>query len=397
MLPDREIFKLPIEHWPSDWNSLLAEFGGNKITDSKNFWHLLMERYVTSKPLKNVSNEKCKLLFQQFWSVIGSQQIKSNKSQALFIAAKNDYDVFLKNLLSRLPESERIIFVNQKSSTGDTALHVATKENHLASAAILLDKGANPDSPGSFGETPLHLAAYNNSPEIINLLLTRGASCDIERDDKEKPIHIGIMMGSEMAVNALIKHDKNQLNALGREARSPLYRAVMSENENIMKLLLSYGVDVNQLNMISGYSALHLAAIMNKPKIITLLVKYKASPDMHDRAGLTSLQRCAMQKKPSYEAAAALIACGANVNAGDPPPLYMLAVNASLRSNWAADFAKLLIDNGAKIDTVTNGETVFGLLDKLKATDRLKNDELALYDFIKKKSKLSSRSADLKK
>lgn len=66
--------------------------------------------------------------------------------------------------------------VNWKSSDGNTLLHWAATLGHMCAVRLLLDAGANCDSPNVVGATPLHCAAFGGSVAVIDELLLRGAN-----------------------------------------------------------------------------------------------------------------------------------------------------------------------------------------------------------------------------
>jgi ankyrin repeat protein len=53
--------------------------------------------------------------------------------------------------------------VNSRSSAGEMPLVLAATSGHTATAAYLLERGADPRAPDSHGQTPLHWAACNGT------------------------------------------------------------------------------------------------------------------------------------------------------------------------------------------------------------------------------------------
>ena len=75
-------------------------------------------------------------------------------------------------------EEEKFIKIINKQdlSTGNTLLIYATQINLKAIVEILLSKGADPNIKNHFGNTALHVAYKNDNAFIINLLIEYGAN-----------------------------------------------------------------------------------------------------------------------------------------------------------------------------------------------------------------------------
>ena len=65
--------------------------------------------------------------------------------------------------------------LNAASARGATLLHLAASLSNLEMAAMLLDRGADPNVRAAEGETPLHYAARFGDRGMAELLIARGA------------------------------------------------------------------------------------------------------------------------------------------------------------------------------------------------------------------------------
>src|SRR5207253_197290 len=65
---------------------------------------------------------------------------------------------------------------------------------------------------------------------------------------------------------------------------------------DVIKVLLAHGADVNRKSFIDGKTPLHLAALCNKPKAVTVLLANGASATAEDNEKKTPLD-CAIEKK----------------------------------------------------------------------------------------------------
>lgn len=60
--------------------------------------------------------------------------------------------------------------VDARDSNGQTALHWSVAYDRRATAALLLEHGANPRVMDSFGNTPIEIATQRELPELLTLL-----------------------------------------------------------------------------------------------------------------------------------------------------------------------------------------------------------------------------------
>jgi ankyrin repeat protein len=143
---------------------------------------------------------------------------------------------------------------------------------------LLLERGANPNMQLFFrpanvrgatnlrGSTPLIRAASNNDMEVVKLLLANGADATVYQADRQTPIH-AVLAG----------------------------RATEKDAIELIKILHDAGTDVNvvalivHIEEIRGGSALHYAVRKRYKDVIRLLASYGADMNLKDQDGLTAL------------------------------------------------------------------------------------------------------------
>lgn len=65
--------------------------------------------------------------------------------------------------------------VGRRDAHGDTALHVAIRNQHPDTAELLIAKGANVNAAGWLEDTPLHVSVYAGENDVSALLIQQGA------------------------------------------------------------------------------------------------------------------------------------------------------------------------------------------------------------------------------
>lgn len=356
MLPNKNILETNIDEWPDNWDELSNKLVPLEVND-KHFWKNLVTSKITATPLDEDTEAEYKAFFETFWLEIRPQII--NNPDGLIMAADNGLEIYIKNWLKQLPPEKSKALVNHHTKNADTALHVAAKYGDLELTKTLIEYGADVNAVGFFSQTPLHYAAHHNFPELITYLLKSGAANDKSRSDTLMPIHVAVDMGRVEAVKAFLNHDPKQLKSCAKEARTPMYLAAMNGNTEMMKVLIANGDNINQFNPYNRHTLMHLAVIKNNLKLLDFLITNNMDANALDGSKFTPLQCAAMQKKPSAEIAMALIKAGADVNAGNPSPYYLLADNVGDNTELGKDFAHALIQHGAIINP--SFETPFDL------------------------------------
>lgn len=95
--------------------------------------------------------------------------------------------------------------VNARGDEGDSALHTAVWEGHIAIVRLLLTRGANVNAKNKKGETPLHWAAEKGLLDIASLLLEKGAALNAKDEDDQTPLHYAAEKGRAQLTAFLLK------------------------------------------------------------------------------------------------------------------------------------------------------------------------------------------------
>lgn len=189
--------------------------------------------------------------------------------------------------------------------------------------------------------TPLHLAAEFNNLNILKILIESGADVNAKIDN-------------ELSLHKVRDYDriKKIMKANLDDGKTPLHFAVEAENENIVKVLIDAGADVNAMNK-DEYTPLRLVPQSDdNVNILKLLID--AGSDVNSNSSLwndgTLLHEAAESGKVNI--LKVLLESGADVNAKNSfennTPLQLAASSRHNPNNLT--IAKTLIDSGADID-----------------------------------------------
>jgi ankyrin repeat protein len=243
-------------------------------------------------------------------------------------------------------------------------LYAAAKFRQPLAARMLLVAGAGIDHVNHWKRTTM-FEAVEKSEElgwIIPLLLAHGASTEIRDQKGRAPLHIATANSQMDIVTALLEAGA-RVNAIDDEMKDSLNFAICARNEQIARLLLSYGANIHQCTAIwhavsrgldatvrllideygarcdvlpwKGYEGniLHAAAqsSMRDPEVVGLLFQKGIDVDQVDGPGYTALHYAA--KHRNLVIAKQLVAHGANVhkrsNRGETPIQITKSMKAS--------------------------------------------------------------------
>ena len=231
----------------------------------------------------------------------------------------------------------------------------------------------NPNNSRGFGFTGGHFHSSWSNPDYRKLILNAivwtaglevpagGVTSTVASAPVHKTIEDAIAKADLEDVKLHLA--ANPANATtGRDPkRPPLAHAVLRNNTDITRLLLTAGADPNVPDA-SLRTPLHVAVERNNPDIVTALLGAKADPNPGDKAGWTPLHHCAAKNR--VEIARILLANGA-----DPTRLSELGGTPlhEAGASGGAEIIQLLLDH--KVDPAIKskeGVTALDLARKYK-------------------------------
>jgi ankyrin repeat protein len=243
--------------------------------------------------------------------------------------------------------------VNVAQGDGTTALHWAAVNDDLEMAQMLLDARANVKATTrNDAITPLLMASQNGNPRMIELLLQAGAEVNSPAATGITPIMLAVAGSSEDAVRVLVQHGADVNAKEDTYGQTPLMFAAAFNRPEAIKVLLLNGAKPN-----TGTKVRIPRARGGGPRG---LASDDPKPAADPMGGMTALLYAVRQGHA--DAVRALLDNGADLNAGsadNSTPLMMATINGHL------DLAMYLLERGAdpKIASTAGGTPLYRTLD----------------------------------
>ncbi|KAF6027626.1 MIB1 [Bugula neritina] len=134
--------------------------------------------------------------------------------------------------------------VNEKKDDGYTALHLASLNNHVEVADLLVKVGeANVNVQNINLQTPLHLAVERLHTQIVRLLVKKKANLNIADKDGDTPLHEALRNHTLSQLRQL--QDLQDIGRIGLSLQGPEKR---SSSGSIACFLAANGADLNLKN-----------------------------------------------------------------------------------------------------------------------------------------------------
>ncbi|XP_076272280.1 palmitoyltransferase ZDHHC13-like [Rhynchophorus ferrugineus] len=196
-------------------------------------------------------------------------------------------------------------------------------------------------------------AVHTGDESLLRYCLTNGASPNFRNKEHLTALHIAATKG-DLAIGALLLEQKStRIDAEDDMGDTPLLNAISNIHLKFVILLLKNRANPNVRNHFDK-TGLHIAVSAGVEHIVTVLLHYKADPNVVDTYGNTPLS-LSLIEHPNDGIAKILMASGANPNyrTMKPHPLFLeLCLNCY--SKKQLKYVKLLLNYGVDINIKNN-------------------------------------------
>jgi hypothetical protein len=217
------------------WNDRFAAWkAANPPTIEDVLWIVAKNGY-TDLVAKLINLSKFTRICQNLQPVMREVRNKRGKTQLYYFC-----EMGMTSSVVRMLEM-RSIDVEAKDEYGETCLHTAAQNDHLAICRLLIDKGAQIEAKNFERWTPLLCSTFQGHVEIVRLLCDRGADIEARSGSGRKPLHNAAFNGHISVVKELIEERNAEINARDTDGWTALRFARIFKKPDIAAYLVSYG------------------------------------------------------------------------------------------------------------------------------------------------------------
>ena len=235
----------------------------------------MLEPILVIHDMNTASLETIKTRYKELQSTDAS-----GKSLLFYAVQTGRKDVF-EDLL------KRGIRISARDDLGESVIFEVIRRQHIHMLTRLLQENIDVIQVNDQGQTPLHIAAQSGNIDIISML--RQAHATHQRDLFGRlPIHEAVYNGKLKALSWFVKNDQQSLFVKTDEGYNLLHFAMLTFNEDLIRYLITQGVDINDLS--NEYDTpLHLAVRHQNELGVKLLLEAHAFMDIPNKYKETPL------------------------------------------------------------------------------------------------------------
>ena len=199
----------------------------------------------------------------------------------------------------------------------DTFIEAAARNPDPAVTALLLDRGANPNTKGPTGHSLLHAAAFHGNLEVAALLIGRGANVNARDEAGSTPLHWALWTAEGAEMVSLLVDSGADVSATDDARQAPLHWAASwwtGGLEEAVRQLIDLGADPGAADQFDR-TPLHWAARYNRAEVVEVLAAEATDLNAIDQGGATPLTLAGLNTQ--WAATQALLDRGSMVSALD--------------------------------------------------------------------------------
>jgi ankyrin repeat protein len=182
---------------------------------------------------------------------------------------------------------------------GRAALQWAAEQGNDRLVLLLLEKGADIESPAKDGRTALHIASWEGHKKVVIVLLEKGAKISMVDIRGRTPLHLSARGGNFDLIKLLLGHDASPAALATRDLGGILEGGkrcigrLSVGNVDVANILLSKNAVITAQD-INERTPLHVTVMAGHETMVELLLAHKAVVAAHDKDGATPLHMAAM-------------------------------------------------------------------------------------------------------
>lgn len=188
-----------------------------------------------------------------------------------------------------------ISLATRQDEDGDTPLHIAVVQGELPIVhkliQLLLLARRGLDIYNNLRQTPLHLAVITKQANMVNILLRAGADPAVLDRHGQTALHLCCEYQLLDCLSVLLSCSPSSpcLEVRNFEGLTPLHLAVLQGCQDLTKMLLDAGADINAMDIKSGQSPLMHAVESNHADMVHFLIENGCDVNSQSYSGNTAL------------------------------------------------------------------------------------------------------------
>lgn len=204
-----------------------------------------------------------------------------------------------------------------------TALHGAVYEGDAKIVALLIDRGADIEATDKDGCTPLHVAVgvhNRNVAATIKMLLSAGANVNSRDANGRTPLNLAIQRdyfhkdlltvvkalltkreGVTTSDGLAVLKTEADVNIIDNKGFSPLHKAAEHGLDEVAKVLIEHGADLELKTPVNQHTALRIAVDKKHKAVLDVLIRGGGDITARSSSGWTPLDSAAFRQREMIE------------------------------------------------------------------------------------------------